>query len=278
MQDNLYQPSKSQFLNEPEKSIPMEGYGKFDLGGCFQIAIDAFKVHWGQAIGVMLLALLIQIFAYLSVYLLIGFWLAPILHAGFSMLGIELVRGRLSSSVLFRGFDAKGPAWTSTVLSTLIFISPILPGFLVFAGALGFSIADGGFNENDPPVAFFVGYVALIVSIFIAMPFIYFFKARLILVHPLVFDRGFGGLDAIKESWRVTRDQQWMLMLHIFVSGMVAQAGVALCYIGMIASIPFGAAVVGAAQAQLLGEFPAKPGPKTPEATKTEPQQPKQEY
>lgn len=265
MQDNVYQPGSATLGQQPQigpnqLEIKQSGYGKFDLGQCFQIATDTFKIQWGPAIGIFLVGMLIQMLAYASVYILIGIWLAPIIMAGFQMLGLEMVRGRMTVNTLFRGFEKQGSVWGSSILTGIIYFLPTLPGLLALLIGLILSL-----NQNveggNPPAIFWAGYMTFIVSILAAMPFIFYLRGRFILVLPLVLDRNFGAIDALKESWRVTREQHWMLMLHIFLVHMVSQAGAALCYVGLLASMPFSAAVYGAAQAQLLGEIPSPPIP-----------------
>jgi uncharacterized membrane protein len=55
---------------------------------------------------------------------------------------------------------------------------------------------------------------------------------------PLVVDRGISGVDALKESWRLTTGQKANLFVYYLLSVLVAIAGFAACCVGIFVATP----------------------------------------
>ncbi len=54
----------------------------------------------------------------------------------------------------------------------------------------------------------------------------------------LLMDKNMGPIDAMKESWRVTKGRRWPLFLFLLVSGLVTLLGVIALFVGVLVALP----------------------------------------
>jgi uncharacterized membrane protein len=80
-------------------------------------------------------------------------------------------------------------------------------------------------------IAIALGFIALIVpGVILAM--------GLMFVPYLVIDRGLGPIEAMKESWRVTKGHKWQLFLLFLALIGINLLGVAALVVGLLVSVP----------------------------------------
>jgi len=84
---------------------------------------------------------------------------------------------------------------------------------------------------------FAVAIVVLLGLILLVVPGIVAAVA-LIFVPYLIVDKKLGPIDAIKESWRITKGHKWQLFLLMLVLGLINIAGALALLVGLLVSIP----------------------------------------
>lgn len=253
MSQNVYRPSESSFQGAASEGP--QGFGRFDFSRAMSIGVEAYKPYIGLGVGTTIVWILLFLVAYVLTIALVGLFLMPVLAIGPTMLGLNMVRKRPEFSNLFRGFEAYGRVLGTAALLS-IFALPVL---LIMAGpffgaTIYMSLQNKGTASADPNMAALglmgVSYLFMLVMV----PVVYYLMGRMILVFPLVIERAYGPMQAIKTSWSVTAPYQWWLMLFAFTTQIVGQMGMYLCGFGMLFTMPLSHAFTGAAIYMLLGE------------------------
>jgi Membrane domain of glycerophosphoryl diester phosphodiesterase len=86
------------------------------------------------------------------------------------------------------------------------------------------------------------------------------FGMRTMYVMPLIADRGCSFVEALTESWRLTRTRPWELLLTYFLALVISGLGAYFCYVGLLVTMPIYYTIIAAAyEAHALPQF-------TPEA------------
>lgn len=255
MQDsdqNVYRPTESAFQSAP--STPPQGFGPFDFSRAMSLGMESYQLYVGLGAGATLVWFLASFVANLLAYVLVGLFLLPVLFVGPILLGLYMVRRRPEMGILFKGFDAYGRLLGTAALLLLF----SLPAIAVIAGPMigAFAYLGQHAKEAGPEAApMLMGLVGLAyLPILLMIPVMYYLGGRLILVFPLVVERGYGPMQAIKTSWNVTQPYQWWLTLFVFVTQVINGVGWLLCFVGALFSTPLSHAMIGAAIYMLFGE------------------------
>ncbi|MGL4551698.1 MAG: glycerophosphoryl diester phosphodiesterase membrane domain-containing protein [Gemmataceae bacterium] len=66
-----------------------------------------------------------------------------------------------------------------------------------------------------------------------------YFVVRWHFTLPLIFDRGLGTVEAMRTSWRMTRDHFWGLLGFQIVAGLLLGASALACGVGLLFAYPF---------------------------------------
>lgn len=269
--DNVYQPPQTNL--QPDRE-PSSRFGHFDFGRTFQLAGSAYGQQVGLGVGATLLLPLIA-FAMAITIIGIPFGL-PVLAAGMPVFGYMMIRREASIGDLFSGFRSYGwvllAFFLVTVASYIIMLPFSLPQILYLYGDFPFgAIGSDSLGEQMQVWAealkekqanpFNPDYLWRVLVSYGAYPITMYIGARLQLLYPLIIIRKMTAIDAIKTSWAVTAPYQWWLMLLYFVAAIIAGAGVLLCFVGLLFSIPFSLALQGAATYQLFGDDTQQPAP-----------------
>lgn len=127
----------------------------------------------------------------------------------------------------------------------------------------------GGPMRVQPPPAFFAALFAMYGLMMLGglamIVWQLWFTTRTMYAMPLIADRGYSAMEAITESWRLTKSRFWELLLINFLGGFVAMLGVYACYVGMVATLPIYFTLIAAAyEGDALRQFTPE---KEPEAT-----------
>jgi uncharacterized membrane protein len=150
-------------------------------------------------------------------------------------------------------------------------LSSIAVGVLVSLGATSFilrahdDIASVKFSDlwNPEPFWRFLG-AEFLVALIIAAGFILFLipgviaSVGLSFATYLVVDRGAGPMDAIKESWRITKGNKWQLFLLMLSLVLLNILGIVALVVGVLVTIPITWLAVTHAYRTLSGPGPAR--------------------
>lgn len=152
---------------------------------------------------------------------------------------------------LFKGFDYFGESIIATLLHYVPMVMIIIPFYIVLYGGLFFIMPRQG-GEPDPArlfgffaVLIVVGLVMIVVIILISVVFTF--------SYPLIVDRKLSGLDAVKLSARAALANFWPLLGLLLLNGLIAFAGVLLCYVGVFLALPVTFAAIATAYEQIFG-------------------------
>lgn len=159
--------------------------------------------------------------------------------------------------LLFKGFDYFGPSLVATLLHVVPIIIIIVPAYLLFYVGFVLSIAVQG-NEPNPAAA--LGVMAMFVVFYIVMVIlIILVSIGFMFSYPLIVDRQLGAVDAIKWSFRAAMANFWGLLGMSLLTGLLACAGVLLCYVGMFLIFPIQYGAIAVAYQRVFGLSEAAP-------------------
>lgn len=125
-------------------------------------------------------------------------------------------------------------------------------------GAISLVFIPPAIDENAPPVVLALLVAFAVLSFALMFLLSLYIAARLTFAHPLVLDRsqpGFWGLEAVKESWALTRQCQWRILWFLIVTTVLGWLSVLLLGIGfLLIGLPLTFASIAGAYVELRGE------------------------
>ncbi len=228
------------------EELDARGY-HFDFGKYFETGWKAMKDDIGQFILYTLVMFMILGVSFIT---LIGpIFIAFPLFAGSLLYGRKaLLKEERTFNDFFGGFKFFGPLLGYMGLILLFALLLALPIGLV----MGINLA--AFETLDNPDALAPGmlgamlsYQFLLFVVQIVITTFLFFTVPLIVIGHL------GTIDAIKWSIRLVRKNFWWILLFAFVTGIVQQAGVLVCYIGLLFTIPLAQCLTLGVYAEIVG-------------------------
>ena len=152
---------------------------------------------------------------------------------------------------LFKGFDYFGESIIATLLHYVPMVMIIIPFYIVLYGGLFFIMPRQG-GEPDP-ASLFGFFAVLIVAGLLMMVVIILISVVFIFSYPLIVDRKLSGLDAVKLSTKAALANFWPLLGLLLLNGLIAFAGVLLCYVGVFLALPLTFAAIATAYEQVFG-------------------------
>ncbi|HJT66952.1 MAG TPA: hypothetical protein VJ749_10890 [Pyrinomonadaceae bacterium] len=157
---------------------------------------------------------------------------------GLYMAFLNIRRGRpIEFGTLFKGFDYFGPSLVATMLHVLPILAIVIPAYFLFYVGMFVSIAAQGGDEPNP--AAFMGVMGFFILFWIAMMIvIIFISIGFTFAYPLIVDRKLSGLDAVKLSFKAALANFWRLLGMSILTGLLALAGLVLCYVGIFLVFP----------------------------------------
>ena len=152
---------------------------------------------------------------------------------------------------LFKGFDYFGESIIATLLHYVPMVMIIIPFYIVLYGGLFFIMPRQG-GEPDP-ASLFGFFAVLIVVGLLMMVVIILISVVFTFSYPLIVDRKLSGLDAVKLSAKAALANFWPLLGLLLLNGLIAFAGVLLCYVGVFLALPVTFAAIATAYEQVFG-------------------------
>lgn len=208
------------------------------------------SIHWSTAVGPMIgyLLLVYAIFGGLGicvgiiseapgrnpgavalanlVFYLVMILIGPPLLAGLTIVSLAQLKGDpWTFADFFAGFRRYGTLVGNYVLTLVIALGSLIPSILVLIIALA---------TNDQ--AIFVASLFCFLINYLAM--IYVMMRATFFCVPLIIDRNLGTLEAIQGSWIITRGHFWGLFGTALLLGLIAAAGLLLCLVGALLTVP----------------------------------------
>lgn len=154
---------------------------------------------------------------------------------------------------LFKGFDYFGESIIATLLHIIPIVVILVPFYIIFYVSL-FLVMPGGSQGNEPDPATLLGFFAVMMLFAIVM------MALMIIIsiiftfgYPLIVDRRLSGIEAVKLSARAALGNFWPLLGLLLLNGVIAFAGVLLCYVGALLALPVTFAAIAMAYEQVFG-------------------------
>jgi uncharacterized membrane protein len=153
--------------------------------------------------------------------------------------------------LLFKGFDFFGPSVVATLLHVIPILVVVVPAYIIFYVSFVLSIAVQG---NDPNPAAALGVMAMFLIFWIVMIIvIIFISIGFTFSYPLIVDRKLQAMDAIKWSFKAAMTNFWRLLVMAILTGLLAIAGMLLCYVGMFLVFPIQYAAIAIAYERVFG-------------------------
>jgi hypothetical protein len=202
----------------PEPLEPEEGLGAW-LGQAWTIVSERLS----RFVSAGILLICISAFS-----LLICF---PALHAGLYLMALKRFRGeKVNAGDITRGFHHFGRAFG---LYVTIFIIGLAGGFITLVGMVIVMIATGASADADALGTVSAWFFWLAVSIAMAVP-----AAAAFFAVPLILDRDIGVVEALRQSWAVTRRAYLSYLGMTVVLSLLSALGGVLCWVGVVITLP----------------------------------------
>jgi hypothetical protein len=163
-----------------------------------------------------------------------------ILSAGFLWMFIKNARGKAEFADLFSGFS--GGAWLQILMAGVAW-GAIMVSLALFTLAPGFFLTD----RYDSPIPAGIGALIFIV------PMAYL-SVGLGFVFPLILDRRIGWQEAMRTAISTVHRQWFAVAGLVLIYTLLAIAGLFVCCVGMIFTMPLGYAVWAEGYRGLFGD------------------------
>lgn len=229
------------------EELHTRGYS-FDFGKYFNTGWNAMKNDVGQYILFFFVAMLILMVSFITV---VGpIFIALPLFAGFFTYGRKaLLNEPREFNDFFGGFKSFGPLVGYTFLMIAAYLVVGLPLFILAGFDLEFFEAFGNDPEGMSEMAFaaMLPLQLALTVVSIVVQTLLFFTIPLIVIGKLTV------LSAIGWSVKIVGKNFWWLLLYIFVAGLIQQAGVLACYVGLLFTVPLAQCLYLGAYADIVG-------------------------
>jgi uncharacterized membrane protein len=154
---------------------------------------------------------------------------------------------------LFKGFDYFGQSLIATLIHVVPIIIIVVPAYIAFyVGFILTMLQQQQSGEPNPGLLFgFLGVfmifwlVVVVAIIVVSIGFTF--------VYPLIVDRGYSGIDAVKLSFRAAMANFWSLLGLTLLTALMGFVGVLLCFVGVVLVYPIAFAALAVAYEQVFG-------------------------
>lgn len=222
---------------------------------------------WAEITGYTLLTFLLQMAAGMIPCLgyFAGIFITPMLYVGLYYYLIKKRRGQPTAiNDLFAGFQF---FYVPSLVANLLFMLLLMIAFLPIGIAVGALVTAGvfagfgapGWTPDFPTSAIVVLAAAILLSLAIG-----FYLSTTFLFWPqLVAGHKLGGWDALRVSHRVVRRHLFGMLGFVIVVGLISLAGVLVCGVGAIFSMPLALCCFVVAYDAIFGARPDSSGAPT---------------
>jgi uncharacterized membrane protein len=182
-----------------------------------------------------------------------GILLGPMM-CGIYFTFFQLRRGRaIEFGNLFKGFDYFGQSLIATLIHVVPIVIIVVPAYIAFyVGFILTMLQQQQSGEPNPGLLFgFLGVfmifwlVVVVAIIVVSIGFTF--------VYPLIVDRGYSGIDAVKLSFRAAMSNFWRLLGLTLLTALLGFVGVLLCFVGILLVYPVVFAALAVAYEQVFG-------------------------
>jgi uncharacterized membrane protein len=182
-----------------------------------------------------------------------GILLGPMM-CGIYFTFFQLRRGRpIEFGNLFKGFDYFGQSLIATLIHVVPIVIIVVPAYIAFyVGFILTMLQQQQSGEPNPGLLFgFLGVfmifwlVVVVAIIVVSIGFTF--------VYPLIVDRGYSGIDAVKLSFRAAMANFWRLLGLTLLTALLGFVGVLLCFVGILLVYPIAFAALAVAYEQVFG-------------------------
>jgi uncharacterized membrane protein len=182
-----------------------------------------------------------------------GILLGPMM-CGIYYTFLQKRRGRpIEFGNLFKGFDYFGQSLIATLIHVVPIVIIVVPAYIAFyVGFILTMLQQQQSGEPNPGLLFgFLGVfmifwlVVVVAVIVISIGFTF--------VYPLIVDRGYSGVDAVKLSFRAAMANFWRLFGLTLLTALLGFVGVLLCFVGILLVYPIAFAALAVAYEQVFG-------------------------
>lgn len=244
-----------------EAKVLGDGDYELDLGGCIARGFELVKANGGLLIGGVVVYFLIQLaFSGLGkipfvgvLFSLANFVMTGALSGGLLWLFLRVLRGEAATlSDLFAGFQ-RGfvQLFLGTLVTGLLIGLTMLPFLIFFAVKLIPLLKGLNFDpQNQQAMIDLMKSVfsnallpSLPVLLLCAIPATYL-KVCWNFTIPLIIDKQLDFGAAMKASWRMVNKHWWQVFGLIVLVDLVNVAGLLLCCVGLILTVPIGVAAL----------------------------------
>lgn len=204
------------------------GY-RFDFGQYLNEAFEIFKKEW---LLFSLYSLVFMLILMVSAITVIG----PILlsYPGFMGYAVAAEKVERGEKLEFNDFFKSYKNFGNYGLLILIMIGFSL---LLYIPCFGLIILAGSFDYNEVnPVFFF----PLFLYYFVLIAGMLVLQVSVIFAPFLIHYGGYGAVDALKASFRLSKQNFWWVLVFVILVGVISSVGYLLCFIGIFASMAMG--------------------------------------
>lgn len=189
----------------------------------------------------------------------------PVVLYGPMMCGVYLcllrkLRGRpVDFAMLFQGFDYFVPGLVAAAIQFIPMLVVLVPFYIVMFVVMMTS-APGGRGSSDEASAYLLTVVLLYLA-FMLVVMIVSFAVMIFFLFPyaLIVDRRMSGLDAVKTSVKAGAANFGGIFVLLFLNFLLVLAGVMVCYVGAIFTMPISWASYATAYRKVFGDPPPQP-------------------
>ena len=193
----------------------------------------------------------------------LGILMGPMM-CGLFLTFFKMRRGEpIEFGTLFKGFDYIGQSIIATLLHVIPIMCIFIPAYILFyVFFLVAMVTQGGQDSNG----FALLAVVVIYALFwlAVMAVVMFISIGFMFVYPLIVDRGLGGFDAVKLSFRAAMGNFWGLFGLIFLNFLLSVGGLLLCMVGVYFVLPISYSAIATAYEQVFGLREVIVAPNTP--------------
>ena len=159
---------------------------------------------------------------------------------------------RIEFGDLFKGFDYFGESLIAALLHMIPIFVIIVPTYIFFYISMFAMMAAQGGGEPDPGLVLgFFGFWAIVwIVLMLALILI---SVAFTFAYPLIVDRRLSGFEAVKLSMKAAIANFWGLLGLMLLSGLLAFAGILLCYVGWFLVMPITFGAIAVAYEQVFG-------------------------